>query len=91
MIRVDPQIEEALDVQRSVAVGPHERRGVGILDLGQSGGTLEANQLIEVQSHLVADLARGHIRAVIAEGATGGKQHRGEGIPDLLDGDALIQ
>ena len=45
-------------MHRGIAVGLHEERGIGVLDMGQSGSPLEAGQLLEFQAGLLTDLTR---------------------------------
>ena len=78
-------------MKRGVAIGPHEHGRIGIINLGLSTGALEAIQFVDVDPYLLADLPRRQIRAVVAEHTPRGKQHRRERMPDLLNGDALIE
>ena len=91
LLGIQPQLDEPLRVRGGFAVGAHVHDRVGIVHPGQTDGALHALQQLQVDAVALADLARRHVGAVVADDVAGGQQQRRIGRPDLVGADALLE
>ncbi len=64
---------------------------IGVVGPRQAHRALDLLEKLQVDAGFLADLAGGHVHAVIADDATGGHQYRCDFSPNLFDGEALAQ
>ena len=91
LIGMDTELEELLRVGGGRPVGAQMHGRVGIVDAHQPDGPLDALQQFQVDAGRLADLARGHVIAVVTDQLARRHQHRNRRRPDLLSGDALLE